>query len=402
MQSIEQRAAIEQCRLMNFSFKGPRAAGFAWGFVDSLMIRPTGLSETAPTPSSSMVTMQRLNASLNPLDVVLAALLDGTAPLEPIALPLTETLGCVAAEMPPLNALPANNIATVDGWAFCAHDLVGASSYSPLSLVASPVWVEAGDRIPEGCNCVVDSDLVEQTGSMVQVLAEAIPGQGVRRTGEDIPEGGVPVAAGLQLRALDLLAAHAAGLEKLAVRRPRLSVVDIPAPTGNTTTTQLIAESAQATGTKLTHTHADGRDAPSIARTFNGGPCDLLTTVGGTGVGRTDATVATLAAHGALLAHGIAMRPGRTAAIGKLANIPVIALPGTPDHALSAWWTLVLPVLDRLSGRLPRQATVLPLVRKISSSVGVAEVALRQNCHARPTRNQDFIDTACGEHSDFA
>lgn len=323
-----------------------------------------------------MVTMQRLNASLNPLDVVLTALLDGTAPLEPIALPLTEALGCIAADMPPLNAVPASHIAAVDGWAFRAHDLVGASSYSPLRLIGSPVWVEVGDRLPEGCNCVIDSDLVEQTGPMVQVLAEAIPGQGVRRTGEDIPEGGIPVAAGLHLRALDLLAARAAGLEKLAVRRPRLRVVNIPAPTGNTTTMQLIVESAQAAGTKLTYTHADGRSAPSVARTFDTAPCDLLITVGGTGVGRTDATVAVLAAHDALLAHGIAMRPGRTAAIGKFANIPVIALPGRPDHALSVWWALVLPVLDRLSGRLPRLATILPLARKVSSSVGVAEIAL--------------------------
>jgi molybdopterin biosynthesis enzyme len=54
----------------------------------------------------------------------------------------------------------------------------------------------------------------------------------------------------------------------------------------------------------------------------------------------------------------------------------VIALPGVPDQALAAWWTLAWPVLDRLSGREKRRTTTLPLARKIASSVGIAEVAL--------------------------
>ncbi|MGC1552059.1 MAG: molybdopterin-binding protein, partial [Bradyrhizobium sp.] len=44
-------------------------------------------------------------------------------------------------------------------------------------------------------------------------------------------------------------------------------------------------------------------------------------------------------------------------------------------QALAGWWTLVLPVLDRLSGHL-HPTTTLPLARKISSSVGIAEIAL--------------------------
>ena len=56
--------------------------------------------------------------------------------------------------------------------------------------------------------------------------------------------------------------------------------------------------------------------------------------------------------------------------------MPVIVLPGAPDQALAAWWTLALPVLDRLSGRQPRQAVTLPLARKIASSGGIAEIVL--------------------------
>jgi molybdopterin molybdotransferase len=323
-----------------------------------------------------MMTPQRLTASLTSLDTTLAALLEAIEPVAPVELPLTEAPGWFAAAMPPLKALPAFDIAAVDGWAFRSRDLVGASSYSPLALTGSPVWVEAGDRIPRGCDCVIDPDLVEQAGGLFQVSADAIPGQGVRRTGGDVAEGSSFIAAGRVIRALDLLTARAAGLETVAVRRPRLRLIDIPATGGNAATAQLIAESARAAGAEIIRVEAGGRDARSIAKAFDAEPCDLVITVGGTGVGRTDATIEALASRGELLAHGIALRPGRTAAIGRIAGRPVIALPGAPDQALAAWWALALPVLDRLSGREQRRMRALPLARKIASSVGIAEIVL--------------------------
>ena len=65
------------------------------------------------------------------------------------------------------------------------------------------------------------------------------------------------------------------------------------------------------------------------------------------------------------------------------AKIPVIALPGTPDQALAAWWTLGLPVLDRLAGLSPREPVSLPLARKIASSVGLAEIVLLEKIESR-------------------
>jgi molybdopterin molybdotransferase len=323
-----------------------------------------------------MVVTQRMPASLTPLDTALAALLDGLDPVAACDLALAEALGCVAATMPPLKAVPAFDMAVVDGWAFRSGDLVGASSYSPLALAGSPVWVEAGDRMPEGCDCVVDSDSVEQTGPLFQVSAEAIPGHGVRRLGGDIAQGNSVIATGQRIRALDLLIARAAGLDRLSVRRPRLRVIDIPATAGNAVTFHLIAESARVAGADVICAEAGGRDAPSIAKALDAEPCDLTVTIGGTGVGHTDATVEALAVCGALLAHGIALQPGRTAAIGRIANCPVIALPGAPDAALAGWWTLALPMLDRLCGSRPRQATTLPLARKIASGVGITEIVL--------------------------
>jgi molybdopterin molybdotransferase len=321
---------------------------------------------------AGMVTTQRLAASLTPLDSALAMLLDGISPVAPVALPLGQALGCIAAELPPLEALPADDLAIVDGWAFRSSDLVGASSWSPLPLAKAPVWVEAGDRMPAGCDCVVDGAAVEQDGSLFQVSAEAIPGQGVRRAGGDVAEGSF-FATGTPVRPLDLLIARTAGLDRLAVRRPRLRLIEIP---GTSVTAQLIVESAGEIRNQLMRVEAKGRDPLSIAETFDGEACDLVVTVGGTGVGRTDATAEAIRARGAVLAHGIALRPGRTAAIGKIRTTPVIALPGGPDQALAGWWTLALPVLDRLSGRAPRPTTTLPLARKIASGVGIAEIVL--------------------------
>ena len=320
-----------------------------------------------------MTSPQRLPASLTPLDTALDALLKGVEPVAPAELPLKEALRCIAAEMPPLGAHPSRDIAAVDGYAFRARDLVGASSYSPLPLSASPIWVEAGDVIPDGCDCVLDSDSVDVAGPMPQVLAEAIPGQGLRRAGGDIAAGSLVVEAGRRVLPRDLLIARAAGIARLKVRRPRLRIVNIP---GGAVTADLIAESARTAGAEIISVTAAGRDAASIAMALDTRACDLLVVVGGSGVGRTDATVTALGMCGKVLTHGIALQPGRTSAVGRVGSTPVVALPGAPDQAFAAWWTLALPALDRLSGRRPRKTLNLPLARKIASSVGIAEIVL--------------------------
>src|SRR5664279_6519432 len=208
-----------------------------------------------------MTQTQRLPASLTPLDVALAALLRGVAPVEPVELALGDALGCIGAEMPPLKAYPPHDIAAVDGWALRAGDLVGASSYSPLPLAKSPVWVEAGSVMPNACDCVVDSDSVDQTGPMFQVLTEAIPGQGVRRAGGDIAAGTIVVEAGRRVLPRDLLIARATGMKTLNVRRPRVRVVNVPASGGEAVTAHLIAESARKAGAEIVRVEAGGRDA---------------------------------------------------------------------------------------------------------------------------------------------
>jgi molybdopterin biosynthesis enzyme len=169
-----------------------------------------------------------------------------------------------------------------------------------------------------------------------------------------------------------------------------LRIVNIP---GAGLTADLIAESARSAGAKVESVEAAGRDVTSITGALGVGGCDILITVGGSGVGRRDATLLALAERGKVIAHGIALQPGRTSGVGRIGKTPVVVLPGAPDQALAAWWTLALPALDRLSGRRPRKALGLPLARKIASSAGLAEIVLLER------RSDGWATLACGELS---
>ena len=333
-------------------------------------------------PPIAMNTAQRLPASLTALDAALAALLDGVEPVAVAELALPEALGCVAAEPPRLGAYPQHDIALNDGWALRARDLVGASAYAPLPLATAAHWVEAGDPIPDGCDCVIDADGIDQSGPILQILAEAPPWHGVRRRGDDFPDGFV-VARGTQLRPLDILAARAAGLERMKVRRPRLRVINVASTNGDIETSHLIRENAQCAGADVTFVETGSRDAVSVAAALETADCDLLVTVGGSGVGRMDATVLAIARRGDVIAHGLALKPGVTSAVGRIERTPVLALPGSVAGAMAAWWTLGLPALDGLSARQPREVTALPLARKLASSVGIAEIALLERNDGR-------------------
>jgi len=302
-----------------------------------------------------MNSTQRLPVSLTPLDVALAALLRD---VRPVAARASAEGQAAAVKTPELKVWPLHDIAASDGWALRATDLVGASSYTPVPLAKSPVWVEAGDKIPDGCDCVLDEDAVDLTGSIAQALAESIPGQGIRRKGNAIAD------------ASRIVDAWRSG--NFAAHRPRVRVVNVP---GGTITVSLIANGLHESGADVVLGEAVARDAASIAAMLDVSDCDLRIIVGGSGAGRTDASVIALAKRGEVISHGLALQPGRTAAVGRIGQAPVIVIPGAPDQALAVWWTIVLPALDKLTGR-QRETVTLPLARKIASSVGLAEVVL--------------------------
>lgn len=304
-----------------------------------------------------MNTPQRLPASLTPLETALANLLRGLEPVAPGERVPGDAPECDVAGLDELEIWPPHDVAAVDGWALRASDVVGASSYTPLPLAHEPVWLEAGEPVPDGCDCVLDEDAVDRSGPIVQVLAEAIPGQGIRRKGGEVADTSAIIDV---WRPGDL---H---------RALRLRVVNVP---GGDLTTKLITRSLRVAGVGIECVEAASRDVASIAKALDADACDLLVTVGGSGVGRSDATVLAFAGRGEVSAHGLALQPGRTAAVGRIGNTPAVVLPGAPDQALAAWLTLVLPAIDCLAGTQRKTAT-RPLAQKIASSVGIAEIVL--------------------------
>ena len=90
-----------------------------------------------------------------------------------------------------------------------------------------------------------------RSGPMAQVLAEAIPGQGVRRIGGDIAAGSSSSRPGSAIRPLDLLIARAAGLEDIERAPSAAAHRQYSRGFGQAVTAELIAESARAAGAEV-------------------------------------------------------------------------------------------------------------------------------------------------------
>jgi molybdopterin biosynthesis enzyme len=110
---------------------------------------------------------------------------------------------------------------------------------------------------------------------------------------------------------------------------------------------------------------------------------DAIVAIGGTGSGRNDNAVQILTREGRLAVHGVALTPGETAAIGFVGATPVLLLPGRLDAALAVWLVVGRRILDRLAAAKSidsEMAEALPLARKVTSTVGLAEVVpVRRN-----------------------
>src|SRR5258705_593758 len=84
---------------------------------------------------------------------------------------------------------------------------------------------------------------------------------------------------------------------------------------------------------------------------------DAVIVIGGTGSGRNDTSVTTLARLGRVEAHGVALSPGETAAFGFVGARPVLLVPGRLDAALAVWLMLGRPLLARLAGAIVETPT---------------------------------------------
>jgi len=318
-------------------------------------------------------------------------LLNALRPVDPVLTPRDEALDCICAEPLIVGVQPPRAIALRDGWAMRAEDLAGASSYAPVFLTTQAIAVETGDALPPECDCVIDHHGLDRSGPMPQAMIEALPGENVRRPGEDVAAGGTLFAPGHRLRLTDLACAQALGIEHLAVRRPQVMMIDTPARDGARATCDFLQRALIAAGARVTQRACADRSAAAIKTSLEAANADLILLVGGTGLGASDHAIEALETSGVVHLQGVALEPGRTAAIATVAERPVIAIPGLFEQALGAWLGLVEPALDRLTLRQPSAPLRLPLTQKIASRVGVAEVALLRR------QGEAFAPLAIGE-----
>ena len=268
-------------------------------------------------------------------------------------------------------ARPASSIALSDGFAVDAAAVADAGPYAPALLPALPQWIEAGQSLPSGTDAVAPLDAITQRGERVEVMAPVVTGQGVLPAGGDAAARTVLRRSGERLRDIDCAVAASVGFAELSVREPRIWIAR-----GRGATTPLIDAGlsllARLVGKAGAVIHGELTDLhEALARD----EADAVIALGGTGGGRDDESVKTLARLGRVEAHGIAVSPGETAAFGFAGERPVLLIPGRIDAALALWLLIGRHLVAKLAGGSVGDAPALPpLKRKATSTIGMTEL----------------------------
>jgi molybdopterin molybdotransferase len=270
------------------------------------------------------------------------------------------------------------SIALRDGYAVDAAVVADAGPYGPSALLPAPRRIDEGERLPDGANAVLPLDAVVWRGDRAEAIASVAPGEGAWLAGEGVAPSGTFYRAGARLRAVDIAILTVAGIEELTVRAPRIAVVagsEAKSPeiaAVRTTLARVVVEAGGSVNDKPVTLEAALGDEAS----------DVVIAVGGTGSGRRDAAVNTLARRGRVEAHGVAVSPGETAAFGFVGRRPVLLLPRRLDAALAAWLLIGRILVAKLAGGGVEDqiGQRLPLKRKVTSTIGMTElVAVRSS-----------------------
>jgi molybdopterin biosynthesis enzyme len=310
---------------------------------------------------------------LTPLPALLGQIGRDVTPVTPRSVDLGAAAGRILAADVVASMRPSAPLALVDGWALRAEATFDAGGYAPALLPTVPPKVEVGQAMPPGTDCVAPLDVVQVEEGRASVLAPVNPGDGVLPAGGDcLPMPPLRVA-GERLRGTDLAAFAAAGVNRVPIRQPRLRVVPLRMNSMVGAAARMIAGDIEHRGGVTRMDESGDLSVAMVSDNF-----DAFIALGGTGSGRRDTSVTTLARDGKVAVHGVALTPGETTAFGFAGRRPVLLLPGRLDAALSAWLTIGRHLLACLAGadtaKVDDPAPSLPLARKVASPVGLAEV----------------------------
>jgi putative molybdopterin biosynthesis protein len=300
-----------------------------------------------------------------------------------VTLPVAGAAGRLTAEpvYSPLT-VPATDVAARDGFAVVSSETLGAGEGSPVPLRKSH-RVNTGNAIPPGCDAVVMIEDVTGVDGAWSIEKAALSGEYVHPAGSEIRQGDLILPAGHRIRPCDIGALLSYGLVAVDVREVRAGLIptgselvpagQLPGPGGaiesNTAAAAALLGEAGITCTR----YAIVRDDPVLLREaiWRGiGENDLLLISAGSSAGTRDFTASIIGDLGEVLVHGVAMKPGEPAIIGRINGKPVIGMPGYPIAALTAVRELALPLLaawgfcpppaERLRARLAGTVTADP------------------------------------------
>lgn len=291
-----------------------------------------------------------------------------------IALPVEEVglddaLGRIIAEpVAAANSSPAFNGAAMDGIAVNAEKTWQASQKNPvqLELGKDAFYVNTGRPLPAGTNAVIMIEQVNSDESDRFAIIEkaAFPWQHVRKIGEDMVATEIILAPGALVGPSELGAMAACGVLKAPVfAKPKVAII----PSGSEIAPlEKITAAQLASGEKLPEFNS--RVIAAMVKNAGGEPlimpvapdnpdkigealkkaadgADLVIINAGASAGSHDYTSGAIQKNGELLAHGIAMMPGKPASLGIVCGKPVLGAPGYPVSAIMACEEFALPLL---------------------------------------------------------
>ncbi|CAO3353688.1 molybdopterin biosynthesis protein [Azospirillum melinis] len=335
--------------------------------------------------------------------------------------PLSAALGRVlSADVTADVDVPGFDRSVVDGFAVRAADTVGAAEDRPVALrlndevlaaghapeltvePGTATVIATGGMLPRGADAVVMVETTEAgerpDGLFVTLTRPATPGAFVAAAGSDIGRGEVVLRKGQLLTSREIGVLAAIGLGEVAVvRRPRVAILstgdEIVAPgqpirTGavyDSNGAILAAAVAELGGEPVPLGIAPDEDKALERLVARGLECDALLLSGGTSKGAGDRShriVAQLSDPG-IVAHGVALKPGKPLCLAVTGGKPVVILPGFPTSAMFTFHSFVAPVIRALAGLPPALAEEVPatLPVRLGSERGRTEYVMVSLVH---------------------
>jgi molybdopterin molybdotransferase len=318
--------------------------------------------------------------TLAAVEEVRAFVLAACPPGPVVDVPLAEALGAVAAaEVRAPEPVPGFDNSAMDGFAVRADDVaeapttlrvVGTQLAGPvLPVTVGPgeaVRIMTGAAVPDGADSVV---MIERTspsadGGSVVVEVPVEPGTAVRRAGDDLRAGDVVVTPGTVLTPGRIGVLANVGTSSVAVhRRPRVGVLSTgdelvdggaplaPGEVRDSNRPTLLALAA-ASGFEPVDLGRAGDEEASIAAAVGSarGRCDAVLTSGGVSMGDVDLVKVVLDRLGDMRWFQVAVKPAKPFAFGVVDGIPVFGLPGNPVSSMVSFELFARPALRRMAG----------------------------------------------------